>query len=69
MNKIKVSVAQITPEFLDRDATIEKAISVIGEAAANGAKLIVFPEAFIPGYPEWVWTNAPGKKSTHPSTL
>ena len=67
MNKIKVSVAQITPEFLDRDATIEKAISVISEAAANGAKLIVFPEAFIPGYPEWVWTNAPGKKSlTHP---
>ncbi len=67
MNKIKVSVAQITPEFLDRDATIEKAISVISEAAANGARLIVFPEAFIPGYPEWVWTNAPGKKAlTHP---
>jgi nitrilase len=67
MNNIKVAIAQITPEFLDREATVEKAIAAIGEAAANGAKLIVFPEAFIPGYPEWVWTNAPGKKSlTHP---
>jgi nitrilase len=67
MNKLKVSVAQITPVFLDRDATVEKAISAIGEAAGNGAKLIVFPEAFIPGYPEWVWMNAPGKKTlTHP---
>ncbi len=35
MNKIKVSIAQITPEFLDRDATIEKAISAIGEAASK----------------------------------
>jgi nitrilase len=67
MNKLKVSIAQITPEFLDRDGTVEKAIDVIGEAAAKGARLIVFPETFIPGYPEWVWTNAPGKKSlTHP---
>jgi nitrilase len=67
MNKLKVSIAQITPEYLDRDATVEKAVDVIGEAASRGARLIVFPEAFIPGYPEWVWTNAPGKKSlTHP---
>jgi len=67
LNKITVSIAQITPEFLDREATVEKAIVAIGEAAENGARLVVFPEAFIPGYPEWVWTNAPGKKSlTHP---
>src|ERR1700687_6199177 len=67
MNKITVSIAQITPVFLNRDATIVKAIAAIAEAAAKGAKLIVFPEAFIPGYPEWVWMNAPGKKSlTHP---
>ena len=42
---------------------MDKAIAAIAEASANGAKLIVFPEAFIPGYPEWVWMNAPGKKS------
>ncbi len=63
MNKITVSIAQITPEFLDREATVEKAIVAIGEAAENGARLVLFPEAFIPCYPEWVWTNAPGKKS------
>jgi nitrilase len=63
LKKIVVSIAQITPKFLDREATLEKAIVAIREAAENGAKLIVFPEAFIPGYPEWVWTNAPGKKS------
>jgi len=63
MKKITVSIAQIMPEFLDREATVEKAIEAIGEAAGNGASLIVFPEAFIPGYPEWVWMNAPGKKS------
>ncbi|MDP4150169.1 MAG: carbon-nitrogen hydrolase family protein [Bacteroidota bacterium] len=57
-----VSIAQITPAFLDREATIAKAIMAINEAASNGAKLILFPEAFIPGYPEWVWTNPPGRK-------
>jgi len=62
MKKITVSIAQITPKFLDRDATVKKAIVAIGEAAGKGASLIVFPEAFIPGYPEWVWMNAPGKK-------
>jgi nitrilase len=67
MNKITASIAQITPVFLNREATMDKAIAAIAEAAGNGAKLIVFPEAFIPGYPEWVWMNAPGKKSlTHP---
>jgi nitrilase len=46
---------------------MDKAIAAIAEAAGKDAKLIVFPEAFIPGYPEWVWMNAPGKKSlTHP---
>jgi nitrilase len=63
MKKITVSIAQITPEFLDKEATVKKAIVAITDAAVNGAKLIVFPEAFIPGYPEWVWMNAPGKKS------
>ena len=67
MNKITASIAQITPVFLNREATMDKAIAAIAEAAGNGAKLIVFPEAFIPGYPEWVWMNAPGKKFlTHP---
>src|SRR5450631_3291744 len=63
MKKIIVSIAQITPVFLNKEKTVEKACNAINEAAQKGAKLIVFPEAFIPGYPEWVWMNAPGKKA------
>ena len=52
---IKVAAAQIAPVFLDKAKTIEKARSAIEAASQAGAKLIVFPEAFIPGYPDWVW--------------
>ena len=54
-NIIKVAAAQITPIFLNKEKTIEKACDTISEAGKNGAKLIVFPEAFISGYPDWVW--------------
>jgi nitrilase len=52
---IKVAAAQATPVFLNKKATVEKACRLIDEAGKNGAKLVVFPEAFIPGYPDWVW--------------
>lgn len=45
--------------FLDTDATIEKACSLITEAANNGASLVVFPEVFVPGYPYWNWIMTP----------
>ena len=41
--------------FLDRDATIDRLTTSIKEAGAQGARLVVFPEAIIPGYPDWVW--------------
>lgn len=53
--KFKVASAQTTPVFLDKKATVDKACDLIGEAGKEGAKLIVFPEVFIPGYPDWVW--------------
>ena len=49
--KVKVAVAQIAPVFMDKERTIEKACRYIKEAGDNGTELIVFPEAFIPGYP------------------
>ena len=50
---------QATPVFLDREATLAKAIRLIEEVAADGSRLIVFPEAFIPGYPFWLWRDRP----------
>ena len=52
---IKVAAAQLAPVFLNKQKTVEKACNAIEEAAQNGAQLIVFPEVFIPGYPDWVW--------------
>jgi len=53
------AAVQATPVFLDREATVAKAIRLIEEVAADGSRLIVFPEAFIPGYPFWLWRDAP----------
>jgi nitrilase len=54
------AVVQATPVFLDREATLEKACQLIAEAAALGARLVVFPEAFVAGYPYWLWGDRPG---------
>lgn len=50
-DKVKVAVAQTAPVFMDKEKSIEKACRYIKEAGDNGAELVVFPEAFIPGYP------------------
>jgi nitrilase len=58
----KVAAVQATPVFLDREATIDKACELISTAGSEGARLIVFPEAFIPSYPDWVWTIPSGEE-------
>ena len=58
-----VAVAQVAPVFLDRSATLEKACELIVDAGQAGARLIVFPTAFIPGYPVWIWNIPLGEKS------
>jgi len=52
---IKVAAAQLTPIFLNKEKTVNKACDAIVEAGKNGAQLIVFPEVFISGYPDWIW--------------
>jgi nitrilase len=55
-----IAAIQAAPVFLDRDATVEKACDLIGEVGKAGAKLAVFPEAYIPAFPLWVWFIPPG---------
>lgn len=54
------AAVQATPVFLDSEATVTKACGLVTKAAAAGARLIVFPEAFVPGYPYWLWGDRPG---------
>ncbi|HSN58326.1 MAG TPA: carbon-nitrogen hydrolase family protein [Clostridiaceae bacterium] len=48
---LRVAVVQAAPVIMDLDATLEKTLCLIKEAAEKGAKLVVFPESFIPAYP------------------
>lgn len=51
--KLRAAVAQAAPLYLDREATIAKACRIIEEAGDNGAKVIAFPECFVPAFPDW----------------
>jgi aliphatic nitrilase len=57
--KFKAATVQTAPVFLDVEKTVGKAISMIGEAASNGAQLVAFPEVFVAGYPYWNWIMTP----------
>ncbi len=55
----KVAAVQTSPCFLDVRRTVAKTCGFMREAAAHGAAIVAFPEAFIPAYPYWAWLESP----------
>lgn len=70
MTKLKVAIVQAAPVFMNLDASLARAIEFIAEAAGQGAKLVVFGETWLPGYPAWLdycpsaalWNHEPTKE-------
>jgi nitrilase len=51
-SRLTAAVAQTASVLLDTPATMDRALTLVAEAARQGAQLLVFPEAFIGGYPK-----------------
>ena len=66
---VKVAVCQKPPVLLDLKATMARALDSIDEAVKEGAQLVVFPEAYLPGYPTWIWRLRPGGDMALGNTL
>lgn len=60
----KAAAVQASPVFFDTNATIDKACSLVAEAAKNGATLVAFPEVFVSAYPYWSWVMNPVEASS-----
>jgi nitrilase len=69
MRRATVAIVQAPPVFLNLAASVARATSLVHEAAAAGADIVVFPETWLPGYPVWLdeapgaalWDHAPAK--------
>ena len=59
MAEMRVAVVQRPPVLLDRQATLAAAVEHLHAAVDAGARLVVFPEAYVPGYPVWIWRLRP----------
>ena len=53
------AVVQAAPAYLNLQEGLLKTVRLIDEAGAKGARMIVFPELWLPGYPWWIWLGSP----------
>lgn len=63
--KLRVAAVQAASVFLNREGSVEKACRLIEEAASNGARLVGFPEGFIPAHPIWYHFRPATEKESH----
>lgn len=69
-DKLIVSIVQASPVFMNLEASLVKAVSLIEQAASKGAKLVAFGETWLAGYPAWLdycpnaalWNHEPTKE-------
>jgi nitrilase len=54
---VRIAAIQATPVILDAEASVEKAIGLLAQAASQGAQLAVLPETFVPLYPSKAWAR------------
>ncbi|HLT10129.1 MAG TPA: carbon-nitrogen hydrolase family protein, partial [Micromonosporaceae bacterium] len=57
MTTVRVAAVQATYVLMNREATIDRVAELTAEAAGQGARLVVLPEAFVPGTPLWIDTQ------------
>ena len=57
---MKASVVQQPPVYLNLEKSMERAVELVAQSSQQGCQMIVFPEAWLPGYPTFVWRLLPG---------
>jgi nitrilase len=66
---VRVAAVQATPVILDAEATVDKAIDLLGAAADDGATLVVLPECFVSLYPSGAWASRAASWSSSADAL
>lgn len=62
---VRVAAAQLAPKFMDLEGSLAVAESAIAEAGRNGARLIAFPETWLPGFPLWIFQETGWRDERH----